>query len=306
MIVIIITITIILILYIATNYAFKNILLSPRKDKQKAFEVLENRKVYDIKKYESLKIENLEIKSNDNLNLKGYYINNDPNSNHLVILIHGYTGNHYMSFQFVDVYTKCDYNILLIDSRSHGESEGKYPTYGIRETEDIHLWINYIKDKLNKELIIGLHGQSMGAATALIYGGKYNDIDFIIADCPYTSGEDILKYQFRHIVKIPTFPLYNLVNKMISVKCKFKLKDASPINAIKNKDIPALFIHGKADSIIPYTMSQQLYNSKTGDNNKLIIIDKADHVEAYMTDKIAYEEELTQFLKSLNNDMKIF
>lgn len=289
-----------LLLYISTSYAFKNILLSPRKDKQKAFEVLENRKVYDINKYEKLKIENLEIKSNDNLNLKGYYINNNSNSNKLVVLIHGYTGNHYMSLQFVDMYTRHDYNILLIDSRSHGKSEGKYPTYGIRESEDIHSWINYMEDKLNKELDIGLHGQSMGAATALMYGGKYEDIAFIVADCPYTSGEDILKYQFKHIVKIPIFPLYNLVNKMISVKCKFKLKDATPLNYIKNKDIPTLFIHGKSDSVIPYTMSQQIYNSKIGNNNKLLIIDSADHVEAYMIDKINYEKGLTQFLKNVN------
>ncbi|WP_052356666.1 alpha/beta hydrolase [[Clostridium] dakarense] len=227
--------------------------------------------------------------------MKGYYAENKDLSNKVIVIVHGYTANYYMSLQFLDLYLNEGFNVLLIDSRSHGSSEGKYVTYGMKEKKDLKLWINLLKNKLGENISIGIHGQSMGASTALMYAGEYKDVDFIVSDCTYSSGRDILKYQFKYIVKIPPYPLYQMVNTMIKLKCGFSMNEVTPINGVFNLDIPILFIHGKNDKIIPYTMSLDMYNIRNNNKDKILIIENADHVESYMYDKVNYTKSIKVF-----------
>lgn len=231
--------------YTISDFAFKNIVLSPRKSKIDAFDLLEKRGLYSNDNFNESLLEELEVLSYDRLKLKGYFARNNLISDKVILIIHGYTANHYMSLQFIDFYLNNGFNILLIDSRSHGNSEGKYVTYGIREREDIKLWIKTLKDKLGNNIKIGLHGQSMGASTSLMYGGKYKDIDFIIADCPYSSGKDVLKHQFKSIVKIPHYPIYQLINTLFKIRCEFSMDSVNPSLDILNLNIPYYLFMGK-------------------------------------------------------------
>ncbi|MCR8743819.1 alpha/beta hydrolase [Romboutsia lituseburensis] len=287
------------LIYILSNFAFENIILSPRKSKIDAFDLLEKRGLYSNYKFKESALEEIEILSHDKFKLKSYFAKNDSYSDKVILIIHGYTANHYISLQFIDFYLNNGFNILLIDSRSHGNSEGKYATYGIKEREDIKLWIRTLKDKLGNNIKIGIHGQSMGASTALMYGGKYKDIDFIIADCPYSSGKDILKYQFKHIVKITPYPLYQLVNVLFKIRCKFSMNSVNPSSDILNLNIPILFIHGKEDKIIPYYMSKNMYKLRNNKYDKIFIVDHADHVESYMYNKTQYENIIIKFLNEV-------
>lgn len=285
--------------YTISDFAFKNIVLSPRKSKIDAFDLLEKRGLYSNDNFNESLLEELEVLSYDRLKLKGYFARNNLISDKVILIIHGYTANHYMSLQFIDFYLNNGFNILLIDSRSHGNSEGKYVTYGIREREDIKLWIKTLKDKLGNNIKIGLHGQSMGASTSLMYGGKYKDIDFIIADCPYSSGKDVLKHQFKSIVKIPHYPIYQLINTLFKIRCEFSMDSVNPSLDILNLNIPILFIHGKEDKIIPYSMSKDMYTLRNNIYDKIFIVDDADHVESYMYCKTQYENIIVDFLKQV-------
>jgi len=79
-------------------------------------------------------------------------------------------------------------------------------------------------------------------------------------------------------------------------KAKFSLRDVSPINSIKDKDIPIMFIHGSRDNFVPTYMSEEMYNIKEG-CKKLLIVDGASHANAYPTNRELYEKEVNNFLK---------
>lgn len=280
------------------DYTFYKTILRKRKTKEDIFKVLEERKAYDTLLYDQLDIEDLEITSEDGLKLKGYFINKFSKSKKLMIIVHGYTSNHYIALQYLDMFFEEGFNVLMIDVRSHGDSEGTYATYGYYEREDLDRWIDFMKDKLGNDIKIGLHGQSMGAATVLMYGGKYEDkVDFIIADCPYSSGKEILRYQFKQYKGTPLYPLYWFVNRRCKKLCKFDMNDISPINDIKDKKIPTMFIHGTGDDFVPCYMSEDMYKSKIGDKNKLLLIEGAAHVEAYPKDKVKYSTEVKKFIE---------
>lgn len=279
--------------------AFRRVIMDERKDKHKMIEVLNERFFCDYKNYQSLEYENMEIMSADGFKLRGYYYNKYPDSNKVIIIHHGYTANHYVCVQFLDIFFDQGFNVLLVDMRSHGESEGQYITYGYKEQADLDLWVDLIRNKVGKDGIIGLHGQSMGGATVLMYGGNYSGkIDFIIADCAYSNGKEILRYQFKQ-AKVPFFPVYNIVNRECKDKCGFDMNKISPIDCIKDKDIPVLFVHGTGDDVVPVTMSEEMFKVKKGNKNKLLIIPDAIHVGAYSKDKNTYTKIVKEFINQV-------
>lgn len=291
---------VILVVCAIIEFSFQQVVLAKRKSKADALELLKERGLFEeckFKKFEEA-LEEVEIRSHDGLNLKGFFYKANS-SNKLIIFIHGYTANHYIGFQFLDLYIEEGFNVLLVDERGHGESEGKFATYGINEREDIKLWINFMRSKLSDLEVIGLHGQSMGAATSLMYIGKFNDVDFIIADCPYSDGEKILKYQFKEIGKLPPTTMYMVVNKIIKYRCGFSMEDVSPINDIKDCSTPILFIHGKSDHTIPCNMSQEMYEIRKNKMDRLLLVEDADHVMSYAKDKVAYNKILKEYLQSI-------
>ena len=297
-IVIIFMLILFIIIYMVVNFAFKKTILAKRKDRETMFNILRNTNAYTEDKFNSLKIENLEITSDDNYNLRDYYINKFKESKKLIIIVHGYTANHYRSAQYIDMFLKKEFNVLLIDVRSHGNSEGTYATYGKKEIEDLDLWVNFMREKIGQDAFIGIHGHSMGAATVLMYSeiGE-NKVQFIISESPYSTGKDIIRYQFKK-ANTPFFIIYRLVDKKIKKTCGFSMGDISPMDAVKKSNIPTMFVHGDKDEKIPYTMTVDMYNMKKG-KKKLFIVEGADHIQCYSINKKTYEKEIYEFLEMI-------
>ena len=98
--------------------------------------------------------------SSDNLKLHAHLINND--SNVYVIIVHPYEGRGAYMKYFAEKFYNMGFNILVVDLRTHGESEGKIYSLGYLERLDILAWIKFINDNYNNSKII-LYGISMGA-----------------------------------------------------------------------------------------------------------------------------------------------
>ncbi|MGL5575159.1 MAG: alpha/beta hydrolase [Sarcina sp.] len=287
------------------RYAEKEVIRSKRQTKDEMIARLLNQFKCDYKEYENLKVEKIEILSEDDLKLKGYFYKNNIETNKLVIIHHGYTANHYISIQYMKMFLDEGFNVLLIDMRSHGESEGDFASYGYNEVKDLDIWVEAMKEKLGNDIIIGLQGQSMGAATVMLYGGLFEDkVRFVIEDCGYSDAKEEIKYKFKQ-AKAPANILYPLVNNRIKRKYKFDLTGISPMKAICNSKVPTLFIHGTADTTVPVYMCEEMYNAKKEGYKKLYLVDGAIHMDAYVTDKERYEKEVKDFINVVlaNNNM---
>lgn len=295
----IIIILILVVLSLGVNIGLKETVMSKRKESRQMLEELWSRFGTDYRNYQNIPVEEVIIKSYDGLKLKGYFHRVYKDSKKVVIMNHGYTANHYIDYQFTDIFFEEGYNVLLIDMRSHGESEGKVASYGYNESKDIGSWVRWIKDKIGEDAYIGLHGQSMGAATVMLYGATHpNDIKFVIEDCGFTSAREAIKFQFRK-VKIPFWPLYDLIRVKVKRKYKFDFNNISPEDAIVKSDIPVLFIHGDNDKVVPTWMGKALYNEKNGEMDRLYLVQGAGHMEAYSKDKEKYKQVVKEFLDNI-------
>ncbi len=295
----IIIILFIIFLEICSNIVFKKAFLKKKKNKEEAFNALRKRNMLDESIYENYNFEDVSITSKDNLILKGHIIEQFKESNKFIILVHGYSANYHVHMPFVPLFIKKGFNILLVDERNHGESEGDFPSYGYFEREDLDLWIDFIEKRKGPNLFLGLHGQSMGGATVLICGAKNPKIKFIIADCAYSSAKSIIKDQIKKVKFIPFTPVYYILRKKVKRLYNFDLNDINPINDILTSKMPILFIHGEADKYVPCDMSVEMFNKHNNPKDKLLIVKNAIHLTAYDTEKEGYERIIDEFLENI-------
>ena len=236
--------------------------------------------------------------SYDGLRLAARYFDNK--SDKTVILFHGYRSSAARDFSCaIEMYTKFGFNILLCDQRSHGRSEGRLITFGVKESKDVKTWVEYVTEHYGTENIL-LGGMSMGATTVLLACGLNlpKSVKAVVADCGYTSPVEIMKRVAKKSMKINAtlfLPFLNIYCKLLG---NFSIYGTDTRNVLKNTEIPIIFVHGADDGFVPCEMSKIAYAANPS-NRKLVIIDGADHGLSYLIDKTTVENELKQFISEI-------
>lgn len=222
----------------------------------------------------------LNIASFDGLNLCGIEINNHETDDY-VVMVHGIWSDKSSMYERAYEFDKRGYNLLLIDQRSCGESEGEYYTYGQKEAIDLIEWISILIEK-HPDAKIALYGVSTGAS-AVMMSCAYDlpdNVRCLIEDCGFSSAEE----EFDHVLKNNYRLAYTkIVLLMLEKKMKkelgLSLDDISPKKSLDENEIPIMFIHGTDDELVPFEMSKVLYNHNKG-IRKYYPVTGASHTEA--------------------------
>ncbi|GAA0178053.1 alpha/beta hydrolase [Clostridium sediminicola] len=286
---------VVFIIYKTVSFYYSEFVTMKVRAYDKLYQEQLSKELFDDKYYESLIKEDICITTDDGLKLKGIYFKAKPNSHKTIIIVHGITVNMATSIKYMQMFAKRGWNVLIYDHRRHGKSEGRLTTYGYMEKYDLDKWVNWVKDKEPNNRILGLHGESMGAGTVLQYAGINKFVDFIIADCGFSDLNKLVRIRMKEDYHSFLIPLISLADIRVYRKAKFKIKDISPINIIKNSSIPTLFIHGKEDRYVPTFMSVEMYEAKKN-NKKLYLADGAKHADSIRVDRERYEKEVFDFI----------
>lgn len=301
--VIIIICAIIISFFLTSNHLLKLLIQRRLHDEKSSIKDYCDRKIINIDYLKSLGREDITIKSKDNLNLHGFLIMNKEKSDKFIILVHGISIGYVGSLKYVETFYKRGFNILVIDQRRHGRSEGKYSTYGYYEKHDVDCWVNYIIERFGNNIHLGLHGESMGAGTVLQYPSINKYVKFIIADCGYSDMVKLLDYQIRHDYAKYLQPYLLIVAKLSRIRAinfaKFDFRNVSPIKVIQSTDLPILFIHGKDDVFVPWKMSVEMFDKKKSGYKQLLLVDGASHADSIEVNKKDYEKAIDKFLSSI-------
>mgnify|MGYP002539434803 CR=1 FL=1 len=243
--------------------------------------------------------EDIFLPSYDGLRLHGQLLQ-QPGAKGTILLFHGYRSCWQIDFGLVlpYYYDTLGYSLLLVDQRAHGQSQGKYLTFGVRERMDVISWATYMGQKLGPDAPLILGGLSMGATTVLMAScfDFPANVRAIIADCGFTSPYEIAKSVLRRdYPRLPVGLLLPICGLFTRLYAGFGLHDASTLDAVRESRYPILFIHGTGDTFVPCEMTKEAYAACTSEK-ELILVDSAEHGKSYLVEKGRVEEALCRFL----------
>ncbi|EOU1466432.1 alpha/beta hydrolase [Clostridium perfringens] len=302
-IILIIIAIIVIVFFLATGlYIFKSTVTRELHDIEKSYTRYVENNLFDEALYNSASKEDITLKSFDGLNLTSTLIMNENPTNKFIVLVHGVSICYVGSLKYFDIFYKNGFNILIVNQRRHGKSEGKYSTYGFYEKYDVNMWIEYLKSRFGNDIILGLHGESMGAGTVMETIPLNDSIKFVIEDCGYSNFHELIGFQITHayknrLVRKILRPSLIFANFFMKTKAKFSMKKIVPIDIVSSTSLPMMFVHGKEDYFVPWYMAVDLYKAKTKGYKELYLVEGAKHAEALEVNKILYEKKIMTFIE---------
>lgn len=237
------------------------------------------------------------IKSEDALTLHALWIPAmQPRAT--VMLVHGYRSTYLLDFaMMLDFYHQRGFNILLPHQRSHGLSEGKYITFGVKESRDMKRWLDFH----NKNLWTGpvlLSGMSMGASTVLFMADEQlpDNVCGIIADCGFSSPKAIVKKVFKDIIRVPAGPCMWAADLFARLIAGFSFYAKDTRKCLARCRVPVLLIHGMDDDFVPCGMSLEGFEACSAEKQMLTVA-HAGHGASFFFDPPGYSAAITYFIK---------
>jgi fermentation-respiration switch protein FrsA (DUF1100 family) len=186
---------------------------------------------------------------------------------------------------------------VVPDLRGHGKSQGNSIGMGWPERLDVISWVEYVLAR-NPDAEIVLYGGSMGASTVLNACGETmpDNVQMVIADCGYSSVAKLFDYLLKHSMKVPIpQPVVFFANIITHMRAGYGLYEANTAHQLKKNRLPILFIHGTADTFVPYEMTEENM-AATRAPKEALFVENAVHFSSYVYDPKLYFDTIEGFL----------
>ena len=229
----------------------------------------------------------------DGYELHAQHIPPAGESRRWIVITHGYGYNRIGSVKYVHLFRRLGFHCVIYDNRGHGENARAHVTMGQREHCDLLDVIRDTRERFHVDCL-GLHGESMGSATSVMTLGAGAPVDFLVSDCGYADLSLLLRDLIGKEYRLPAFLVYP-ASLMSRLRFGFGYGGVRPVAALARSDVPALFIHGGADTFVLPRHAIIFHEAAQG-MKRLLIVEGAKHAAALRTDPAGYEAAVREFL----------
>ena len=293
--IIIVVIVVILILFIAFAFWLPSFVMTGKR--QTLEEALAwQSDHYDTSFYEGLEKTDYIVKGYEDYDLHVELLKNPSPTDKYIIVSHGYTDNRMGALKYVEMYMDLGFNCIIYDLRGHGENATDFTTYGVREAQDLKCIVDDTRKRYDDISVLGLHGESLGAATTITSLKYKPEIDFAVADCGFSDIDNVLREGYRN-AHAPVF-LVDLADFTGKIRYKYSIQEMRPIDSLNDNKVPILFIHGADDTFILPKNSEDMA-ARTAGYSEIHIIPKAGHAESILTAPNDYKDYVERFLEKI-------
>jgi pimeloyl-ACP methyl ester carboxylesterase len=163
------------------------------------------------------------------------------------------------------------FDVLIYDSRAHGESAGDFCTYGFFEKHDLHR----VLDMAAPGPIV-LFGASLGAAVALQEAAIDERVTAVVAAETFSDLRTVATE------RAPFFFPDTAIRQAFELaerRARFQVDAVSPVAAAAAIKVPVLLVHGAEDRDTPPDHSRRVYRALAGPK-RLILVPGARHNES--------------------------
>lgn len=234
---------------------------------------------------------------NEGFNLYGEYF--DFGSDKCVIILPGRCESLIYSYYFAPPYKKAGFNVLVIDTRCHGKSDGIYNSIGIKESSDVLAWAKYVNQEL-ENVEVYFHTICIGTAAALFAMSSKDCpqcVKGLVTEGCFISFRETFK---RHMMadKRPLFPVLDTVMLLINKHTNTNVYKDKPISVIGKirKEHRVLFLYGENDIFSIPEKSRILFGKCASEDKKLVWFKKGGHSHLRINNTEQYDNAIVEFL----------
>lgn len=215
------------------------------------------------------------------------------------LIIAGRTETLLYSYYFAEPYRKAGYNILVIDNRSHGKSDGVLNSLGYHEHQDILNWCRFLHDELGNQQIF-MHGICIGASNALFALTSEDCPDYLqgmTSEGMFTCFYESLYYHIKEN-KQPVYPALWELRGYIRLFTGYDIKNDGPLYRIGKLRKPILMLQSMQDHYSLPEKAKELYHACPAPK-RLIYFEKGVHSHIKINAPEKYDQVIIDFLDEL-------
>lgn len=222
--------------------------------------------------------EEIDVTARDGIRLHSWLFRS-PIAEATVIVLHGHGGNKHTCLPLAQ-FLFPRYNVLMLDHRGHGESDGLRTTIGYEERLDVHGAVDLLLERGLGP--VGIFGMSMGGATAIMAAAEDPRIAAVVADSPYAR----LRWAVQQSANLRGYP--ELLSPAIaflgvlttSLHLRYRMRAFDPVEVVeKIAPRPLFLMHGTEDDIVPVASAHALF-ARAGEPKELWLIEGLKHCKA--------------------------
>jgi len=235
--------------------------------------------------------------TSDGFRLVGEYF--DFGGKTAAIIIPGRMESLLYSYYFAEPYRAAGCNVLVIDNRSHGLSEGRFCSLGYKEYRDLIKWSRLLTEELGNERVV-LHGICIGSSAALFALTSPDcpgSVAGMVADGMYPTFYESFK---NHMIEDhrPLFPLLYLTMLYIRVFSGANVVSDGPIKRIGGLKKPILFLHSREDVYSLPKEAERLYGLCGSKDKVLVWFARGAHSRLRINAPEKYDAAIEAFIES--------
>jgi fermentation-respiration switch protein FrsA (DUF1100 family) len=239
--------------------------------------------------------EELDLITRDGIRLRAWLFGS-PDAVGSVIVAHGHGGSKHYSLPIGEILHR-RFNVLMLDHRGHGESDGLRTTIGYEERLDVYAAVDLL---IGRGLgPVGIIGVSMGASTAILAAADDDRIAAVVADSPYAR----LRWAVSQGAVLRGYPRF-IAPPMAALGCwatalhlHQPMEAFDPIEVVERiSPRPLLIMHGTDDDVVPVASAHALFE-RAGEPKELWLIDGLKHVQAIDRAYPAFRQRVLEFFE---------
>lgn len=231
--------------------------------------------------------EDLNVKARDGVVLRGWKVRAAQPNGDWVLLFHGVGDNRIGVLEHALILLSDGYDVVMMDARAHGESEGPMATYGWIERHDTQDIVDALETSEHPRHLFAL-GESMGAGIALQSAAVEPRIEAIVAEASFANLREA-SYDYAGLRRSPllgktlfapgTWTMIYRAERIANLAAA----EVSPIKAVAARAFPVLLICDANDVALPCRHTRMIFNAAIGRKEMWVVPD------AYHTAALGYE-----------------
>jgi pimeloyl-ACP methyl ester carboxylesterase len=234
------------------------------------------------------------VRSSDGLSLSAWWVDK-AGSPRAVVLVHGWGGDK-SNLHVVEtalVYERVGFNVLMLDLRAHGESEGGRVTVGYQEVRDVRGALSWLEERGLDPGEVVLHGWSMGGA-AVVQAAPGTGVAAVVEEAAYADLPPLLQERIPEVSGLPAFfkPGILLMGRLFLGIDPWAVRPVEETGQLYREGVPFMIIHSRDDEMIPFEHAESL--AAAHPEATFWEIKGYGHVAAY--EHPEYQERLLAFL----------